>query len=135
MHAGAYHTCGLDLSGTACCWATTPSPELGNGQAVSAAVRELQVGGTHTFTTISVGRFHACGITPPRNARARAMLSMASFPATTTSSPAQPGAGPRRPQMENHRAPAQNHTRATDIKGVLIAGEKQYRAPGQQPAR
>ena len=61
--AGGTHTCGLTFSGAAYCWGNATSGKLGNGQATTNASSPVVVSGGLTFSSISVGFSHACGLT------------------------------------------------------------------------
>lgn len=60
--AGALHTCALTRSGVAYCWGANVYGQLGIG-VVGADVRvPTAVIGGHTFSSISAGTMHTCGI-------------------------------------------------------------------------
>ena len=61
VSAGYAHTCGLTRSGSVLCWGDNGSGQLGNGSLVSAA-RPVAVSGGKTFTQVSAGSSHTCGI-------------------------------------------------------------------------
>jgi len=67
LTAGGHHTCGLTPAGIAYCWGSNESGQLGNStnSGVSGATNStpLPVGGNLTFTRLSAGEFHTCGIT------------------------------------------------------------------------
>jgi alpha-tubulin suppressor-like RCC1 family protein len=54
-------TCGLDASGTAWCWGSNSSGQLGDGTTVSRAV-PTRVFTDRRFTQLTAGGSHACGI-------------------------------------------------------------------------
>jgi hypothetical protein len=63
MASGA-HTCGLDASGTAYCWGLDDQGELGDGTfAQQLRLSPVRVSGGLTFTSLSVGGQHTCGLT------------------------------------------------------------------------
>jgi alpha-tubulin suppressor-like RCC1 family protein len=62
--AGSSHTCGLTTDGAAYCWGDNWYGELGIDNAtVQKSPVPVQVGGGLTFTSLSVGDWHNCGIT------------------------------------------------------------------------
>ena len=69
--AGGYHTCALTLEGALACWGwddqTIPSAPFNNGVSIHSATPVLVPGG-HTFTSISNGLFHGCGVTADQRA-------------------------------------------------------------------
>ncbi|MFW6201720.1 MAG: RCC1 domain-containing protein, partial [Gemmatimonadota bacterium] len=66
--SGGYdHTCGLTRDGEAYCWGSDASEQLGNGatsgnQATPSPVAD-PASGPVTWTQVSAGGFHACGVT------------------------------------------------------------------------
>lgn len=69
--AGGYHTCALTLEGALACWGwddqSLPSAPFNNGVSIHSAAPVLVPGG-HTFTSISEGLFHGCGVTADQRA-------------------------------------------------------------------
>ena len=67
ISAGFFHTCALTTSGEAYCWgandAEGASGKLGDGTTVAESRMPVRVAGGHTFVSLDVGRFHACGVT------------------------------------------------------------------------
>ena len=74
VSAGAYFTCGLAATSAAYCWGRNSFDELGIGilglglhtplqEDAPAAVAPLPVAGGLTFASLSVGSWHACGLT------------------------------------------------------------------------
>ncbi len=61
---GSEHICALDTTGAAWCWGDNHFGQLGDDDPTFATERFLPVAvvGGHTFTTISVGGFHTCGL-------------------------------------------------------------------------
>jgi alpha-tubulin suppressor-like RCC1 family protein len=59
--AGTDFSCGL-VSGAAYCWGDNYAGQLGNGTTTSHA-SPTAVAGTYQFAAITVGAFHACGLT------------------------------------------------------------------------
>lgn len=57
-------TCGLTSAGAAWCWGANPWGMTGTGVQDTAILVPLPVLGGHTFTAITVGRLHMCGVTP-----------------------------------------------------------------------
>jgi len=70
--AGAYYTCGLTGTGHAYCWGINRFGQLGDSSAsgpetcaVQACSRiPVAVAGGLTFSTVSAGGYHVCGLTP-----------------------------------------------------------------------
>ncbi len=56
-------TCGLTRDGAAYCWGFNPNGELGTGTAGEGSSAPLLVSGGLTFTSISAGGAHTCGLT------------------------------------------------------------------------
>ena len=52
----------LTSNGTALCWGFNEYGQLGNGTTTNSAT-PVPVAGGHTYTAISVGRDHVCGLT------------------------------------------------------------------------
>ena len=67
--AGSFHTCGLTPAGAAYCWGENGNGQLGDGTLAPrlAPVMVAQPGGL-TFTNVTAGSFHTCGLTPARAA-------------------------------------------------------------------
>jgi alpha-tubulin suppressor-like RCC1 family protein len=74
VDAGYYHTCGLTPSGEAYCWGQNVYASLGIGtwglgletslvEHAPGAIAPLPVTGGLAFTSLSVGGWHACGLT------------------------------------------------------------------------
>lgn len=63
LTSGYYHTCGLAEGGTAHCWGALQERygQLGNGE-TSGSARPVPVGSRHTFTQLSAGQVHTCGL-------------------------------------------------------------------------
>lgn len=62
LSAGELHTCGISTGGFAYCWGENSSGQLGNGAPGPDADTPTTVAGGLTFTEISAGGRHACGI-------------------------------------------------------------------------
>src|SRR5712692_6623846 len=63
VSVGFLHTCGLSTTGAAYCWGLWNSGgQLGSGDTVSRTSPTAVTGGL-TFTAISAGNFHTCGLT------------------------------------------------------------------------
>ncbi len=63
--AGDLHSCGVDTTGRAWCWGADYSGSLGDGDAVHPfeySLVPVAVAGGHTFTTVTAGHNHTCGI-------------------------------------------------------------------------
>ena len=61
MSTGYDHTCGL-ASGVAYCWGNNALGQLGTGSLISAPT-PAAVAGANTFSSISAGVAHSCGVT------------------------------------------------------------------------
>jgi uncharacterized protein YjdB len=62
VSAGTGHSCGLTATGTAYCWGSNRSGELGNGSTSSSSVPVPVIGGL-TFSAVSAGMSHTCALT------------------------------------------------------------------------
>jgi alpha-tubulin suppressor-like RCC1 family protein len=62
ISAGLKHTCGLTADGTAFCWGSNDSSQLGVGTPGGAVDIPTQVSTGLHFTSISAGGFHTCAI-------------------------------------------------------------------------
>ena len=63
ISAGAFHTCAVAAADArAYCWGEGASGELG-GESYTGSVAPRLVSATHTFTSLSVGAHHTCGMT------------------------------------------------------------------------
>ena len=63
VDAGAYHTCGLTTTGAAYCWGYNGVFQLGDLTTVNRTT-PVRVGSSlFSFSQISVGDYHACGVT------------------------------------------------------------------------
>lgn len=62
VSAGIGHTCGLTADGTAYCWGSNTSGNLGGGDGSSDGHLVRVRGGLH-FTSLSAGALHTCGVT------------------------------------------------------------------------
>ncbi|MBK6778251.1 MAG: hypothetical protein IPG75_01525 [Gemmatimonadetes bacterium] len=64
VETGNYYSCGLAQSGAAWCWGDNLTAELGNGELSAVpAVLPVAVTGARHFTTLTLGREHACAVT------------------------------------------------------------------------
>lgn len=75
VSAGGGHTCGVTLAGVAYCWGLNTSSQLGDntttgpescsafGQTFACSTLPVAVLGGLTFTTVSAGGSHTCGVT------------------------------------------------------------------------
>jgi alpha-tubulin suppressor-like RCC1 family protein len=63
LTVGNRHACGLTANGTAYCWGDHSSGALGIGGTAQLSTFPVPVAGGLTFSAISAGRFHTCGVT------------------------------------------------------------------------
>ncbi len=63
VSAGDDHTCGVTGMGEAFCWGDNSSGQLGNGTFNSSSGVPVPVSDGHTFTSVSAGNTHTCGVT------------------------------------------------------------------------
>jgi alpha-tubulin suppressor-like RCC1 family protein len=61
--AGSFHTCALTATGAAHCWGSGGDGQLGNGSFAFVSPIPVPVSGNLRFAQLSVGWFHACGVT------------------------------------------------------------------------
>lgn len=65
LTARGQHTCGLVTTGAAYCWGRNDFGQLGDGEVEPFdRTTPVRVAGGHTFTTLSAGVWHVCGLTP-----------------------------------------------------------------------
>jgi alpha-tubulin suppressor-like RCC1 family protein len=62
ISAGFYHTCGLTTTGVAYCWGDNSQEQLGVGATPQSVPAPTRVLGNVTFSSLSVGYGHNCGI-------------------------------------------------------------------------
>ena len=63
LTAGGGHTCGVDTTGKAWCWGNDQKGGLGDGKDDQASeYSPVAVAGDHTFTTLTAGGMHTCGV-------------------------------------------------------------------------
>ncbi len=62
IDAGYLHTCAIALDGSGYCWGQNTSGELGTGATSASSDTPVAVTGGLTFTAISAGLGHTCGI-------------------------------------------------------------------------
>ena len=64
VSAGGSHTCGITSSGALQCWGANASGQIGNGVANSTNIlTPTPPSGTDSYTSVSAGNSHTCGIT------------------------------------------------------------------------
>ena len=63
VSAGGYHACGLTTSGAAYCWGDDGDGQLGDGSTISHSSVPVPVTGGLTFSTLTAGGLHTCGLT------------------------------------------------------------------------
>lgn len=63
LSSGGGHTCGLSAEGQAYCWGSNQFGQLGVDTIGNAATRPQPVAGGLTFTQLSAGWLHTCGLT------------------------------------------------------------------------
>ena len=64
VYVGSGHACALDPSGIARCWGDNSSLQLGQRTPTNPAVEPVEAAGGESFSTLSLGRQHTCGLTP-----------------------------------------------------------------------
>lgn len=62
ISVGENHSCGVGSDGKGYCWGRNGSGQLGNGNTNDSNIPVLVSSGTITFSSISAGRYHTCGI-------------------------------------------------------------------------
>ncbi|HEX8209066.1 MAG TPA: Ig-like domain-containing protein, partial [Longimicrobium sp.] len=65
--AGTAHTCAITTGGAAYCWGSNTNGKLGAGPDVSQSSVPIAVAGGFSYSTISAGVDHTCGIATPSN--------------------------------------------------------------------
>ncbi|MGI8618240.1 MAG: RCC1 domain-containing protein [Gemmatimonadaceae bacterium] len=78
LSAGSFHVCGVSITGTAYCWGNASGGALGIGSALTRCddtghsacnvPTPMEVAGGLTFTEVSAGRHHTCGVTATADA-------------------------------------------------------------------
>ena len=63
VSAGGSHTCGVTTDGVAYCWGENAGGQLGVGENVTSSSTPLPVSGGLTFSSVSAGDAHTCGVT------------------------------------------------------------------------
>lgn len=63
LSAGTLHTCGIAVSGAAYCWGANAFSQVGDSTTGGNRTAPTLVRGGHTWTSISAGNSHTCGIT------------------------------------------------------------------------
>jgi alpha-tubulin suppressor-like RCC1 family protein len=61
---GYFHTCGVTTTGAAYCWGQNIFGQLGNNSTTTQILVPVAVAGGLTFSSVSGGLDHSCGITP-----------------------------------------------------------------------
>jgi alpha-tubulin suppressor-like RCC1 family protein len=64
IEAGGPATCGTEIGGGTYCWGLNLSGLLGTGTTTEISTTPQLVAGGHTFTALSAGPAHICGLTP-----------------------------------------------------------------------
>jgi alpha-tubulin suppressor-like RCC1 family protein/uncharacterized protein YjdB len=65
IYAGGNHTCALTAGGAAYCWGNDHYGQVGDGGGVTShGLPPTPAASGYTFTTLSAGTIHTCGITP-----------------------------------------------------------------------
>lgn len=67
ISAGRAHTCGVRSNGAAYCWGDASDGKLGNGATSGSQLTPSPVSGGLTFTKISAGSDHSCGLTDAKD--------------------------------------------------------------------
>jgi alpha-tubulin suppressor-like RCC1 family protein len=68
ISAGLYHVCGVGFTGAAYCMGLNNYGQLGNGTTTASEEAPVPVQGGLVFSSISVGGWHSCGLTPDGSA-------------------------------------------------------------------
>jgi alpha-tubulin suppressor-like RCC1 family protein len=73
LGAGTNHTCGVTTAGAAWCWGSNVYGQLGDGTTMEwtwpyGTGTPVAVTGGHTFTAVSAGDYHSCGVTSANEA-------------------------------------------------------------------
>ena len=63
IEVGGFHTCGVTAQGAAYCWGRNTDGQLGDGTTTASAEPVLVDAAGLTFTAITVGFRHSCGLT------------------------------------------------------------------------
>lgn len=63
ISVGGSHTCALTSDGVAFCWGDNAAGQLGVGESVTSSAAPLPVSGGLTFSSLSAGESHTCGVT------------------------------------------------------------------------
>lgn len=63
ISSGDRHSCGVTSTGTAHCWGSNGSGQLGNTANPSWAHQPVQVSGTQNYSQVSAGSTHTCALT------------------------------------------------------------------------
>lgn len=63
LSAGANHTCGVAVGGALYCWGYNASRQIGDGSVVLVRTTATRVGTGLTFSSVSAGSSHTCGVT------------------------------------------------------------------------
>lgn len=72
LTTGYWFTCGVTAAGEAWCWGANDAGQLGNGSTTGPELcyitpcshTPVAVAGKHSFSAVSSGNFHTCGLTP-----------------------------------------------------------------------
>ena len=62
ISVGENHSCGVGSDGKGYCWGRNGSGRLGNGNTNDSNIPVLVSSGSITFSSISAGRYHTCGV-------------------------------------------------------------------------
>ena len=63
ISAGQSHTCGLNFVGKAYCWGRDNAGQLGDNALTTGSTTPSPVDGGYSFSSISAGGLHSCGVT------------------------------------------------------------------------
>lgn len=63
VSTGSIHTCGVTITGAAYCWGSASFGVLGNEDRITPKVKPVLVHGGLSFTSITAGTHHTCGLT------------------------------------------------------------------------
>lgn len=63
VQVGSWHACGLTTDGSALCWGSNASLQLGVSGGADTRSEPVQAGGGGTYASLTLGQAHTCGLT------------------------------------------------------------------------